>query len=89
MARQLGFKDIKASIALGDDLIIPYNTSKVFADFDDKTGELYILVKNAKDPNKHVKIFFKEDDTAVIIEETKTKKPEKSKKSKEPKAPQK
>jgi hypothetical protein len=76
MAKQLGFKNIKASIALGEELIIPYTQSKVFADIDDKTGELFILVKHAKDPSIHMKLFFKEDgtgdDDVEIMEETKT-----------------
>lgn len=75
MAKQLGYKNIKASIALGEELIIPYTQSKVFADIDDKTGELFILVKHTKDPSIHLKLFFKEeepgDDNVEIIEETK------------------
>jgi hypothetical protein len=56
--KPLRYKEgIKASISIGEDLIIPYNSSQVFSEI--VGDEVYILIKDTKDPSKQIKLFFK------------------------------
>tara|TARA_Y100000385_G_scaffold235966_1_gene249969 strand:- start:2797 stop:3015 length:219 start_codon:yes stop_codon:yes gene_type:complete len=67
MKKTLGEKNMVASVSLGDDLLVPYSDSKVFAEIDDKKGEIYILIKNSKENSNDIKLFFKE--TGVNVED--------------------
>jgi len=62
MKKQLSQKRMKASVSIGDDLVVPYTESKVYASYEENTGEIYILIKNPKNPSKDIKLFFKEND---------------------------
>lgn len=66
--KKLGLKKLTASIAVNDELIIPYTRSQVFAEFDEKTDELYILIKDTS-TSKTVKLFFKDAEKAEIIKD--------------------
>lgn len=68
--RKLKYKTMKASIAVGDELVVPYNDSEVFADIEG--DEIFVLIKNKKDPNKFIKLFFRDSEEpqyTEIIEE--------------------
>lgn len=67
MKKTLGEKNMVASVSLGDDLLVPYSDSKVFAEIDDTKGEIYILIKNSKEDSSDIKLFFKE--TGVNVED--------------------
>ena len=69
--KKLGLKKLRASIAINDQLEIPYTRSKVFSEFDDKTGELYILIKDTA-TSKEIKLFFKDDAKSDIVEDKPT-----------------
>jgi len=62
MKKQLSEKNMKASVSIGEELLIPYNESRVYGAFEDDKGEIYILIKNVKNPSKSIKLFFKEKD---------------------------
>lgn len=62
-------KELIASIAVGEKLLIPYSNSKVFAAFDNDRGELFILIKDSTNESNSVKLFFKEIDMAEIVKE--------------------
>lgn len=71
--KKLKYKNMKASVSAGEDLLIPYLDSMVFAEIEGE--EIFVLVKSKKDPNKFVKIFFKESEEENIskheeVEET-------------------
>jgi hypothetical protein len=62
MKKQLSEKNMKASVSIGEELLIPYTESRVYGAFEDDKGEIYILIKNVKNPSKSIKLFFKEKD---------------------------
>ena len=64
--KKLGIKKLRASIAINNQLEIPYTRSQVFSEFDDKTGELYILIKDTATA-KEIKLFFKDDEKIDVV----------------------
>lgn len=57
MNKQLSKKDIQMSVSIGTDVIVSYLDSEVFAEIEG--DEIFMLIKNKKDPSKDVKIFVK------------------------------